>query len=253
MTTPDSFAIAAGAVVAVLGPARIRELVDRMSAGWPDESLRASATAPGEAAAVQALLDARNEAGIGIEPATWYLRGIADGYAHQEARCQADAVWSGPTTHAVPVQATAAVLTKVIEAAQHELVLMTYSAKPYQPVREALTAAVARGVAVTVVVETLQGAGSAISGDEPAVAFAGLTGVELWHWPPDQRTEPGAKLHAKLAAADGTTLLITSANLTASGATKNIEAGVLIRGGTAPERAVEHVRQLQAVGVLNRL
>lgn len=87
---------------------------------------------------------------------------------------------------------------------------------------------------MTVVVETLQGAGSAISGDEPALAFAGLTGVELWHWPPDQRTEPGAKLHAKIAAADRTTLLITSAKLTASGASKNIEAGVLIRGGPLP-------------------
>ncbi|MEU8781869.1 hypothetical protein [Streptomyces sp. NPDC048637] len=48
-------------------------------------------------------------------------------------------------------------------------------------------------------------------------------------------------------------LLITSANLTASGATKNIETGVLIRGGTTSARAVEHIRQLQSAGVLYRL
>jgi phosphatidylserine/phosphatidylglycerophosphate/cardiolipin synthase-like enzyme len=44
---------------------------------------------------------------------------------------------------------------------------------------------------------------------------------------------PGAKMHAKLAVADRRVLLITSANLTRSGVTKNIEAGLLIRGGTA--------------------
>ena len=65
------------------------------------------------------------------------------------------------------MRATAAVLTDLINEARHELVLMTYSAKPHQPLTDALTAAVDRGVAVSVVVETLQGAGSALSGEEP--------------------------------------------------------------------------------------
>jgi hypothetical protein len=33
---------------------------------------------------------------------------------------------------------------------------------------------------------------------------------------------------------------------------KNIEAGILIRGGTAPVRATEHLRELQRTGVLQR-
>jgi phosphatidylserine/phosphatidylglycerophosphate/cardiolipin synthase-like enzyme len=112
---------------------------------------------------------------------------------------------------------------------------------------------VARGVTVTIVVETLQGAGSALSGDEPYQAFAGITGIELWQWPPGRRTEKGAKMHAKLAVADRRVLLITSANLTQSGVAKNIEAGLLIRGGAAPQRAAEHVAALQACGQLIRL
>jgi phosphatidylserine/phosphatidylglycerophosphate/cardiolipin synthase-like enzyme len=137
--------------------------------------------------------------------------------------------------------------------ARHELLLMTYSARPHPPLTDTLQAAIGRGVAVSVVVETLQGAGSALSGDEPYHAFTGIDGIELWHWPVPRRTEPGAKMHAKLAVADRHILLITSANLTQSGVTKNIEAGLLIRGGIAPVRAAEHVDALRASGDLIRL
>jgi phosphatidylserine/phosphatidylglycerophosphate/cardiolipin synthase-like enzyme len=60
-------------------------------------------------------------------------------------------------------------------------------------------------------------------------------------------------MHAKLAVADRHTLLITSANLTQSGVSKNIEADLLIRGGSAPQRAAEHVDALRASGSLARL
>ncbi|MFF3556109.1 phospholipase D-like domain-containing protein [Streptomyces tsukubensis] len=79
-----------------------------------------------------------------------------------------------------------------------------------------------------------------------------MPGARLWHWPPDKRGEPGAKTHAKLAVADRRTLLTTSANLTQSGVDRNIEAGTLIRGGSAPARAAEHVAELQRTGVLQR-
>jgi len=108
-------------------------------------------------------------------------------------------------------------------------------------------------VVVRVVVETLQGAGSALNGAEPYLAFTSVPGIELWHWPSSKRSEPGAKMHAKLAVADRRLLLVTSANLTQSGVTKNIEAGLLVRGGTAPVRAAEHVDALRASGELARL
>jgi phosphatidylserine/phosphatidylglycerophosphate/cardiolipin synthase-like enzyme len=130
---------------------------------------------------------------------------------------------------------------------------MTYSARRYEPVRAALAAAIDRAVAVDVVVETLSGAGSALSGSEPATAFAGLHGLNLWHWPTPNRTTAGAKMHAKLAVADGKTLLVSSANLTQSGVSDSLEAGLLVRGGAAPQRALEYVRDLQARGLLRRL
>lgn len=128
--------------------------------------------------------------------------------------------------------------------------LMTYSAKPHEGLRAALAAAIARGVTATVVVETLSGAGSALTGGEPAAAFAGVAGLKVWHWPPDQRHEHGAKMHAKIAVADRSVLLVSSANLTQSGVAKNIEAGLLVRGGTSPRRVADHVDALRASKVL---
>ena len=60
-------------------------------------------------------------------------------------------------------------------------------------------------------------------------------------------------MRAKLAVADRRVLLIASANLTQSGVAENIEAGLLIRGGTAPIRTAEHVDALRARGNLVRL
>src|SRR5258708_23053658 len=122
--------------------------------------------------------------------------------------------------------------------------LYAHAARLDEPLRDALGAAVGRGVAVMAVMEALQGAGSAISGEEPGMAFHGL-GVELWHWPAARRAEQGAKMHAKIAVADRRELLVSSANLTHSGVGKNIEAGLLVRGGTAPQRAAEHITALR--------
>lgn len=60
-------------------------------------------------------------------------------------------------------------------------------------------------------------------------------------------------MHAKVAIADRAALLVSSANLTQSGVEKNIEAGLLVRGGSAPRRAAEHIDELKTLGVLERL
>jgi phosphatidylserine/phosphatidylglycerophosphate/cardiolipin synthase-like enzyme len=228
-----------------LGPSRLRKLAELLatgarpavivesSAGFTDEARTVmeamSGQAPGEAAA--------------------FLRGFAAALDYPRQRVES--VWSGPSVHGVPVRATARVLIELVDRAESELLLTTYSAKPHELLRDSLVRAMRRGVRGVVVVETLHGAGGAIGGDEPAVAFEG-TGVQLWHWPPGAR-EKGAKMHAKLAVADRRELFVTSANLTQSGVGQNMEAGVLIRGGSAPLRAAEHLMALKAAGVLERL
>ncbi|RVX42769.1 phospholipase D-like protein [Nonomuraea polychroma] len=244
---------AAAEAVAQLGPSRLRTLAERIGAGWPRAAIPGAVPVPGFAEHATAILDARDAESVPDLVAATYLVGVADGHAQHAGTTRADVVWSGPSSHGVPVRATAQVLVDVVAEATRELLLMTYSAKPYPPLLEALAAAVRRGVTVAAVVETLQGAGSALSGSEPATAFTSVPGIELWHWPAARRTTPGSKMHAKLAVADRRILLVSSANLTQSGVSRNIEAGLLITGGTAPQRAAEHIAELRAHGVLERL
>ncbi|MFF3444145.1 DISARM system phospholipase D-like protein DrmC [Streptosporangium sp. NPDC002721] len=252
--TPDSrFVRAVAEAAARLGPVRLRVLAGRIAEGWLRSAIPSSVPAPGFAEAALAVLAAQEDDRIPDGEAAAYLRGVADGYAQQADVIRVESVWSGPSTHPVPVRATAQVLVDLVGEASHELLLMTYSATPYAPLVDALASAVRRGVSVTAVVETLQGAGSALGGAEPAAAFAAVTGVELWHWPVARRTEKGAKTHAKLAVADRRVMLVSSANLTQSGVARNIEAGLLVRGGTAPRRAAEHIAELRSRGVLERL
>lgn len=249
---PD-FEAAAESAAGRLGAVHLRTLADKVDAGWPRDAALQTVPVPGAAEEAAAVLAAQRAAGIPDAQAGAYLRGLAAGRAQQQAAVQVESVWSGPATHRVPVRATARVLVDLIGEASCELLLMTYSAAPYQPLREALAAAHDRGVAVTVVVETLQGAAGALAGAEPAAAFATVPGVVVWHWPVARRDGDGARMHAKVAVADQRALLVSSANLTQSGAARNLEAGLLVRGGTAPARVAEHLAELQATGVLTRL
>ncbi|GGK63555.1 hypothetical protein Sme01_05790 [Sphaerisporangium melleum] len=249
----DDFAAAAEQALARLGPLYTGTLGLAVGQGLPVEAIVHAVPLPEWPEIARRVLDAAAVAGLSGAEAGAYLRGAAAGWAAHEAGVRVESVWSGPATHEVPVRATAPVLVDLVAHATHELILMTYSARPYPPLLDALAGAVARRVPVMVVVETLQGAGSALAGSEPALAFASVAGVEVWHWPAGRRGEPGAKMHAKLAVADRRVLLVSSANLTQSGVAKNIESGVLVRGGTAPLRAAEHVSELRAKGVLERL
>ncbi len=237
-----------------VGATRLQLLAEGVGRGESDEALRAAVPVSGWADVVTAVRAAQRVDGLPDEQAAAYLRGVADGYARSAAAERVEVVWSGPSTHAVPVRATAQALIDLIDGARSELLLMTYSAKPYRPVLDALIAARGRAVRVAAVVETLQGAAGSLGGSvEPAAAFIAVPGLELWHWPADRRGGPTAKMHAKVAVADRRALLVSSANLTQSGVAHSIEAGLLVRGGHAPRRIAEHVEQLTAAGELVRL
>lgn len=243
--TWEHFEHVAADAVARLGARRLTTITGHIADGWPGEAV---IKADPEAASIVDAL-----AAVEVSTAVAYLRGITAGYAQRAAETSIETVWSGPASHRVPIRATAQVLVALVAEARHELVLMTYSARRHQPLTDALIDARARGVTITAVVETLQGAGSALAGAEPHAAFAQIPGIDLWHWPVDHREEQTSKMHAKVAIADRRVLLVSSANLTQSGVTKNIEAGLLVRGGTAPVRAAEHIEELQANGTFARL
>lgn len=188
----NSFEDAGAAAAPQLGAATLRGLADRVAAGWPDHAILA-ASGQWFGDAVARVLAARAATGVPNALAGAYPRGLATEHRYSTTAVTVETVWSGPGSHMVPVRATTQALLEVIAEATRELVSMTYSATPDEGIRAALTSATARDVAVTVVVETLQGAGSTLSGSEPAAAFAAVPGTQLWHWPAGQRTENGSK------------------------------------------------------------
>jgi len=249
----DRFGEAARAAVRSLSREQVEVLAARLASGASVAGVLDAVALPGYRDVAAQVMAAIATTGEDRAVFAAHLRALAEGYALGRATQRVEVVWSGPITSAVPVRATARVLTDLVREARRDLVLMSYSARPYQPLTEALAVAVARGVAVAVIVETLAGAGGALSGEEPAAAFLAVPGVQVWHWPTARRPEQSSKMHAKLAIADEEVLLVSSANLTQAGIGKNMEAGLVVRGGPAPARAVEHIRELQASGALARL
>jgi phosphatidylserine/phosphatidylglycerophosphate/cardiolipin synthase-like enzyme len=62
-----------------------------------------------------------------------------------------------------------------------------------------------------------------------------------------------AVLHAKCIVIDSKAALVTSANPTPAAYTKNIELGIIIRGGTIPNQIAGHFTSLIETGALRRL
>ncbi|MDH6228179.1 DISARM system phospholipase D-like protein DrmC [Streptomyces sp. MJP52] len=247
------FEAAAAQAVAALGPSRAKDLAGLLARGKGRERALTELAAPRAEECVARLYDAMRAEGVPGAEAAAYVRGYTAAVLRSRDAVRVRTVWSGPSTPAVPVRATAQVLAEVIDQARHELLAMTYAARPYPALTRSLRAAVERGATVHVVVETLAGAGGLLGGAEPAVAFSAVPGVRLWHWARDAGRHPHSRQHAKLAVADRRVLLLGSANLTESAAHRNIEAGVLITGGDAPQRAAEHIEELQRTGVLQPL
>lgn len=173
----------------------------------------------------------------------------AAAYAHDLARTEPEfeLVMSGPTSAHVHARRTDEVLLELISSAQRSLLLVTFSLYKYPELVAALKAAIARGVAITVLAEDPKDRDK--FDQDPALALAGLAVMRL-RWPREQRPLGMTSLHAKIAVADDHTVFLTSANLSLKAAGDNIEAGVLIRGGEWARRVTEHVASLRLTSVL---
>lgn len=159
-------------------------------------------------------------------------------------------VVTGPSSWQVPIRETSTVVRKVIEEATGTLLLITYASYRVPWLIEALDAAHGRGVHVRMLLESAPGI-------DAAEAFTDLAGkVGLLEWPVAHRPLIGARpaaMHAKAVIADRKVAFVTSANLTGNAMDHNLEVGILVRGGTLPEKLHRHFDQLEADGVLRAL
>ena len=73
---------------------------------------------------------------------------------------------------------------------------------------------------------------------------AALPASRVYSWVQKAAEFAGGSVHAKIAVADEDFCFISSANLTGNAMEKNMEAGVLIRGGAIPTNLHKHLEAL---------
>ena len=220
-----------------------------------DSAINAYAT-PGYREAVRPITVAVAAHRISALAAALALRSAAAATAALRAEHEVDIVWTGPATPYVAVRRTREVLLELIDAARHDLVIVSFAAYKVPSIVEAIGRALDRGVQVKLALETTADSGGALSMDARK-AFETLGDrVTYWVWPADRReefTSQRAAQHVKAAIADDTQALVTSANLTGSGVSGNMELGVYFKGGPLPHRLASHFRELMAHDILRRV
>ena len=142
-------------------------------------------------------------------------------------------VWSGPKALNIPMRRTGQVILELIDEAEAALFISSFAVYKIPKILERLEAAVRRGVAVSMLLETPQSSHYKIKQD-PLELFSEMLREKITFliWPYKNRVtnEDGTtgSLHAKFILQDLSKLFVSSANLTESAMDLNIELGVLI-------------------------
>lgn len=173
-----------------------------------------------------------------------YLAGLIHAYRDAyRTRPEISPVWTGPTSTVHGHRLTLAVVAGLIDDAESEIILVSYATAPSVEVRDALARATERKVSITTLLER--------TADNPS--FSGVQNPlgdlphEALAWPASARPT-GASMHAKILVVDRKSALVGSANLTGYGVERNLECGLLVRGGRLPAAVAEHV--LNANGLI---
>jgi cardiolipin synthase len=184
------------------------------------------------------------------------VRAAAEAVGDVRGEAQLSVVWTGPASYEVPVRATGAVLAEVIEGAANTLVVVSFAAYKVAAVVDALRAAADRGVDVRLVLESVVESRGKLSHDARQAFQALGDAVAFYVWPSEMRKDRAGTygaMHVKCAVADYHTAFVTSANLTGSAMTDNMELGLVVHGGDVPRRIARHFETLMATQVLRVL
>lgn len=213
------------------GPNTNKEQVDRLKKAWQNSP----STRPGEVAA--ALRSAS----------------VTSSLSHRSA----ELVWTGPSTGLVPLRHTEQVLCEVIESAREQIFLVCFVAYEVASIIGALRNAVYRHVKINVLLEASTEHGGRVTVDSVKAMKEAVPSANIYGWSSDSQKSGFGKssgsVHAKCAVADGKLAFITSANLSIAAMERNMEIGVLVKGGLLPEELHRHLDALVTTGIIERV
>lgn len=231
----------------------LASLVSSLSGPQDGSVLSQWTTAPESKLRLKRLIDDwRKESSISGGELAAMLRAASYVYDKTISEQLVDLVWTGPSSELVPTRKTEQVLLQVVKSAQERLFVTSFVAYKVSSIMSALEDATDRGVAVSILLERSEIDGGSVSIDGIAAMKKSLPNARVFAW--DKRSDKfaGGKVHAKVAVADDKTCFISSANLTGHAMEKNMEAGVLIEGGTTPKKLHRHLEALITTKQLTR-
>jgi phosphatidylserine/phosphatidylglycerophosphate/cardiolipin synthase-like enzyme len=239
-------------------PGPVLETLAAAVAGGQDAALKTAQGLPHlhyRSLAVAFVAAWQGAANISAESVALALRtaGLSE-RAHREGQT-VELVWTGPDPGIHPFRRTEQAILQVLDSARERITLVSFAVYKIGNVRDALVRAAARGVRLTVVVETpdkLDGEAEYSTiralGDDVTACAA------VYFWPRHRRRQDDGgrtgSLHVKAVVADARWLFLSSANLTEYAFSLNMEMGVLVTGGDHPARVEQHFDGLIRSGIL---
>ncbi|WP_437779089.1 DISARM system phospholipase D-like protein DrmC [Sorangium sp. So ce1097] len=235
---------------------RLLESVDRGQMECPLSELELLAS--GYGVVVPAILDALG--GLGGEAVSAALRLVLAERTHRPPP-RLSLVWTGPEARGSVARDTAILVRDLFQGANRSVIVGGYmfdTPSILEPLHSAMRT---RGVTVLLFLDIPGEARSAPEADAFATAAIDRFFREVWTFGSpkpdvyyDPRTAmpgpPWASLHAKCIVVDDERTLITSANFTERGQTRNVETGVLIEDRSFAEELGAQWRILIAAGLV---
>lgn len=174
-----------------------------------------------------------------------------------EKRGSVELVWTGPSTGMVPVRHTAQVLCEVVESARNRIFLVSFVAYEVGLIIEALQDAIERQVHIDILVESSADQGGKVTVDSVQTMKDTVPSANVYVWKVGAEKKSTGQatgsVHAKCAVADGRLAFITSANLSTAAMERNMELGVLVRGGHLPDELHRHLDALVTTQIVERV
>jgi phosphatidylserine/phosphatidylglycerophosphate/cardiolipin synthase-like enzyme len=237
-------------------PTKVEQLVGsvrRLSSKEQASSLMAWAAVPNSRDRLQRLLAAWDEEILSPIEVAGMLAGASAAYQSVRAEQDIELVWTGPSSKLIATRKTEQALLEVIKSAGKRLFVTSFVAYDVASVMNAMVMAIDRGVAISMLLEASKKDGGGVSIDAIAKMKSVMPTAKIFSWAEKGDNFLGGSVHAKVAVADERICFVSSANLTGYAMERNMEAGVLIRGGSTPRSLQRHLEALETTGVIRRV
>ena len=243
----DDLLDAVTALVCLVSPEKVEAIAIRVRKTNTTEATSALTGVVGTPTAsglITRLVDAWKLTSISADELASMLLAAKHMAIKMSAEQSTELVWTGPTTPFVSARRTEQALLQVINAARTTLFITSFVAYDVSSIVKAMNEVSARGVNISMLLESSSEQGGSISIDVIGKMKILVPSAHLYAWTGKNEPFLDGCVHAKVAVADSNTCFITSANLTGYAMEKNMEAGILISGGEIPRQLNNHLYSL---------